>query len=114
MQVTGNITSDGEIQIDGALSGDIYCAKLTIGETGRINGSVVAEDCLVHGEVIGQIKVDSVTLSRSSRVEGDVLHDMLAIEPGARLDGHCRRLDKAEADDPKLDLVITDVDRSSF
>lgn len=114
MQVTGDIVSDGEVQIDGELSGDIHCAKLTIGETGRITGSVVADDCLVHGTVVGQIKADAVTLSRSSRVEGDVLHDMLAIEPGARLDGHCRRLDKKEADDPKLDLVVTDVDRSSF
>lgn len=114
MQVTGDIVSDGEVQIDGVLSGDIHCAKLTVGETGRINGSVVADDCLVHGEVVGQIKSDAVTLSRSSRVEGDVLHDMLAIEPGARLDGHCRRLDKGETDDPKLDLVVTDVDRGAF
>lgn len=114
MQVTGDIVSDGEVQVDGELTGDIHCAKLTIGETGRIVGSVVADDCLVHGAVVGQIKSDAVTLSRSSRVEGDVLHDMLAIEPGARLDGHCRRLDKSEADDPKLDLVVTDVDRGSF
>ena len=114
MQVTGDIVSDGEVQIDGELSGDIHCAKLTIGETGRITGAVVADDCLVHGAVVGQIKADAVTLSRSSRVEGDVLHDMLAIEPGARLDGHCRRLDKNEAEDPKLDLVVTDVDRGSF
>jgi len=114
MQVTGDIVSDGEVQIDGELTGDIHCAKLTIGETGRISGSVVADDCLVHGEVVGQIKSDAVTLSRSSRVEGDVLHDMLAIEPGARLDGHCRRLDKAENDDPKLDLVVTDVDQGAF
>lgn len=114
MQVTGDIVSDGEVQIDGVLSGDIHCAKLTIGETGRINGSVVADDCLVHGEVVGQIKSDAVTLSRSSKVEGDVLHDMLAIEPGARLDGHCRRLDKTDSDDPKLDLVVTDVDNGSF
>jgi cytoskeletal protein CcmA (bactofilin family) len=114
MQVTGDIVSDGEVQIDGELTGDIHCAKLTIGETGWISGSVVADDCLVHGEVVGQIKSDAVTLSRSSRVEGDVLHDMLAIEPGARLDGHCRRLDKAENDDPKLDLVVTDVDQGAF
>ena len=114
MQVTGDIVSDGEVQIDGELSGDIHCAKLTIGETGRISGSVVADDCLVHGEVVGQIKADAVTLSRSFRLEGDVLHDMLAIEPGARLDGHCRRLDKNETEDPKLDLVVTDVDRGSF
>ena len=114
MQVTGDIESDGEVQVDGELTGDIHCAKLTIGETGRITGSVVADDCLVHGTVVGQIKADAVTLSRSSKVEGDVLHDMLAIEPGARLDGHCRRLDKSEVDDPKLDLVVTDVDRGSF
>lgn len=114
MQVTGDIVCDGEVQIDGVLSGDIKCAKLTIGESGRINGSVIADDCLVHGEVIGQIKADSVTLSRSSRVEGDVLHDTLAIEPGARLDGHCRRLDAIDADDPKLDLVVTDVENSAF
>ena len=107
MQVTGDIASDGEVQVDGVLLGDIKCAKLTIGESGRIQGSVVADNCLVHGEVIGQIKADSVTLSRSSRVEGDVLHDTLAIEPGARLDGHCRRLDTIADSDPKLDLVIT-------
>jgi cytoskeletal protein CcmA (bactofilin family) len=114
MQVTGDIVSDGEVQIDGELSGDIHCAKLTIGETGRINRSVVAGDCLVHGTVVGQIKADAVKLSRSSRVEGDVMHDMLAIEPGARRDVHCRRLDKSETDDPKLDLVVIDVDRGSF
>lgn len=114
MQITGDIVSDGEVQIDGTLSGDIKCATLTIGESGRINGSVVVDDCLVHGEVIGQIKGDSVTLSRSSRVEGDVLHDTLAIEPGARLDGHCRRLETVDADDPKLDLVVTDIDKQAF
>lgn len=114
MEITGDIVSDGEVQIDGHLSGDIRCAKLTVGEGGRINGSVIADDCLVHGEVVGQIKAESVTLSRSSRVEGDVLHDTLAIEPGARLDGHCRRLDTLDTDDPKLDLVVTDVDKSAF
>ena len=114
MLVTGDIASDGEVQIDGILSGDIRCAKLTIGETGRINGSVIADECLVHGEVIGQIQSDAVTLSRSSHVEGDVLHDTLAIEPGARLDGHCRRLDKSGTDDSELDLVAKDVDKNAF
>lgn len=114
MQVTGDIVSDGEVQVDGILSGDVKCAKLTIGESGRISGSVVADECLVHGEVVGQIRSDSVTLSRSSRVEGDVLHDTLAIEPGARLDGHCRRIEASDADDPKLDLVVTDVNPSTL
>ena len=113
MQVTGDIDFDGEVQIDGILTGDIKCAKLTIGESGKVNGTVVAEDCLVHGEVTGQIRADSVTLSRSSRVDGDVLHDILAIEPGARLEAHFRRIE-GEDNDPKLDLVVTDVDKRAF
>lgn len=114
MQITGDIVSDGEVQIDGILSGDVKCAKLTVGESGRISGAVLADECLVHGEIVGEIKADSVTLSRSSRVEGDVLHDTLAIEPGARLDGHCRRIEATDADDPKLDLVVSDVNPNNL
>lgn len=109
MQVTGDIVSDGEVQIDGDVVGDIRCARLTVGEKGHIKGSVHADACFIHGTVVGQIQADAVELSRSSRVEGDVLHDSLAIEPGARLDGHCRRLEMREEEDNTLvDLVVSD------
>ena len=113
MQVTGDVVCDGEVQIDGALLGDIRCGKLIVGQTGKITGSVIADECLIQGEIVGQIKANSVTLSRSSRVQGDVVHETLAIEPGARLDGHMRRIETIDGDDPKLDLVVTDFDRET-
>ena len=47
----------------------------------------------VCGTVEGEVKASSVILTKTARVIGDVLHDSLAIEAGAYIDGHCRRID---------------------
>ena len=93
LTVDGDIVSDGEVQIDGKVDGDVKCLKLTVGQTGSINGSVTAERALIRGKVNGQIEANTVTLTRTSRVKGDILHETLMIEPGAHLEGHCRRMD---------------------
>ncbi|MHA1107759.1 MAG: bactofilin family protein [Alphaproteobacteria bacterium] len=103
LRIDGNITSSGEIQVDGVVNGDVKCAKISIGENGSVKGAVTAERALVRGKVTGQIKSRVVTLTRSSRVTGDVLHETLAIEPGARLEGNCRRMDEAET---SINLVV--------
>lgn len=106
LRVDGDITSDGEIQIDGVVNGDVRGTKLSIGQDGTIKGSVTAERALVRGRVTGQIKARVVTLTRSARVTGDVLHETLAIEPGARLEGNCRRMEAGK--DPNINLVVSD------
>ena len=106
LRINGDIISEGEIQIDGVVDGDVTGTRLSIGQGGTIKGSVTAERVLVRGRITGQIKARLVTLTRTARVTGDVLHETLAIEPGARLEGTCRRM---EADtDSNINLVISD------
>ena len=88
----GDLSSDGELQIDGTIDGDIRTKSLLVGETANIKGEIVADRIQVHGTINGQIKARSVTLARSARVIGDILHEDLAIENGAFLEGHCKRL----------------------
>jgi len=92
LRIIGDLTSEGEIQIDGTVDGDIRTKNLLIGETANIKGEIVADKVQVHGTINGQIKARSVTLARSARVIGDILHEDLAIENGAFLEGHCKRL----------------------
>ncbi len=106
LRVDGDIASDGEIQIDGTVDGDVRGSKLSIGQTGIINGAVTADRTLIRGRVNGQIKSRLVTLTRTARVSGDVLHETLAIEPGARLEGNCRRMEPAA--DNNINLVVSD------
>lgn len=108
MRIDGNIASDGEVQIDGVVDGDVKAAKLAIGETGRIRGAVASERLMVRGRVVGQIRAGFVTLTRTARVKGDIFHETLAIEPGAQLEGLCKRLETAPPlpGEPAINLIV--------
>lgn len=106
LRIVGDLSSDGEIQVDGAIDGDIRTKSLLIGETAHIKGEIVADSVHVHGTVNGQIKSRSVNLAKTAHVVGDVLHEDLAIETGAFLEGHCKRLpEKQEAAEGRINVV---------
>lgn len=107
LKVTGNLLCDGEVQIDGVVEGDVKCTKLTVGQTGEIKGSVITEVALIRGTVSGQIRAGKVTMTRTSRVSGDVLHESLMIEPGALIEGHCKRIGSMPTDqEPPINLIV--------
>jgi cytoskeletal protein CcmA (bactofilin family) len=93
LMITGNITSKGEVQVDGEIHGDIRCSSLLIGDKSQVNGGVVAEDVVVRGHLVGSIRGLRITLQAPSHVEGDIFHQSLAIEEGAYFEGQSRRSD---------------------
>ncbi len=108
LQIVGDLTSTGDLQVDGAVQGDIRSIALTIGESAQVRGGVMAESVRVCGSVIGQIEARRVELTKTARVTGDILHELLAIESGAYLEGNCRRLDEPRggAVEPRRDGVV--------
>jgi cytoskeletal protein CcmA (bactofilin family) len=88
--VVGNLTSGGDIQIDGTVEGDVRSVSLTVGDKATINGEIVADDVVVRGRVIGSIHARRVQLCSNCHVEGNILHEALAVETGAYFEGNCR------------------------
>jgi cytoskeletal protein CcmA (bactofilin family) len=105
LKIKGNLDSDGEIQVDGAVEGDIRSKTLLIGESAHITGEITADSVVVHGTVNGQIKARAVRLAASAHMVGDILHEDLAIETGAFLEGHCRRIEDEKAVKPAAAAV---------
>lgn len=91
LTIVGNLQSNGEVQIEGTVQGDLTAGRLVVGPHARITGSLIAEDIVVQGTVMGSIRGNRVTLQSSSKVEGDILHQSLAIEQGAFFEGKSRR-----------------------
>jgi cytoskeletal protein CcmA (bactofilin family) len=91
LTVYGSIVSEGEVQLDGSVEGDVRAGQLTIGEEASVKGEVVAESVTVRGRVEGSVRARTVQLASTARVEGDVIHATLSIESGAFFDGQCRR-----------------------
>ncbi len=97
LQITGNLVSRGEVQIEGEINGDIHGSHVLVGERATVTGGVVADEVVVRGHVMGSVRGKRVLLQSTSRVEGDIYHLTLAIEQGAYFEGKSRRTDDPTA-----------------
>jgi len=94
LKVDGNLTSSGDIQVDGTVEGDVTSRGLTVGDGAMVRGDLVAETIRVYGSVAGTIKANSVILASSAKVDGDITHGSLSMEAGASLAGQIKRLER--------------------
>ncbi len=87
----GDITSNGDIRIDGTLHGNIICtAKVVIGANGVIEGDITGQQADIMGRVSGTIKVkELLQLKGGSQITGNIHSSKLQIEPTANFNGQC-------------------------
>lgn len=91
MNVLGNIISDGVLDIDGQIDGNVRAEVVTLRPNGRIRGDLMAAEVYVHGTVDGLIKAQAVNLFATAIVRGIVMHESLTVEDGAVVDGKLKR-----------------------
>ncbi len=97
LEIVGDLMSDGEIQIDGTVKGDIKGHMLTVGEHGKVNGSTVAETVRISGTVNGRVEAKTVRLAKSAKVTADITHETLTIDAGAYFEGKVQSLKAASS-----------------
>ena len=91
IKITGDLFSDGDIQIDGVIVGDIKARTLTFGQSADVEGVVSAEDVRVGGRIAGKVMADHVALMKGASVTGSIVHQTLTVEPGAIFEGQVER-----------------------
>ncbi len=89
--VQGALISQGDMQIDGSVEGDIRSVTLMIGNSATIKGEIVAEEVVVRGRVEGRIRARRVQLDATAVVIGDILQEQLTVAAGATFEGTCRK-----------------------
>ncbi|MGH1418701.1 MAG: bactofilin family protein [Hyphomicrobiaceae bacterium] len=104
------IVSQGHVQIDGAVQGNVHGKQVSIGPQGAITGTVMAENVEVRGQLQGSIRSPSVTLHPTAQVEGDIHHRLLSIAEGAEFDGRVRRPKDPVELQPILDPALLSAD----
>lgn len=113
--IKGDIASDGIMQIDGRVEGDIKCLELVIGLKGSVSGCVETQNMQLFGTLQGKAIVDSLFVSKTAKLMGDATHNSLAIEPGAYIDGHCIRSSSTiRAEQSTPDLMLVDNSKSKL
>ena len=83
----GTLKSNGDIRIDGKFVGTITSeGKLSVSNSGSIEGDVFCKDAEFDGEISGNIKArGKVLVKPKAHIKGDVRYYDLQVEPGAHI-----------------------------
>lgn len=96
LRIEGGISGDGELHVDGAIRGDVRVTRLTVSETGDIEGTVEAEIVECRGRIVGSLSAKQVRLYGAAHVDGDITHEQLTIEAGAYFQGRSLKFPAAD------------------
>ena len=104
--VTGRLSGEGVVQIEGTVEGEINLkGYVIVTSTGRVKGPVEADVIRIAGQVEGNlISNDHVQLERTGTVNGDVTTVSFVIENGGRLNGRTTMVPE-QASTPRVDSV---------
>ncbi len=105
--ISGSVSSDGEVQLDGVIEGDLHCAKTVINEGATLSGNVAAQTVVVRGNISGSVWAQQLSIEATAYVEGDINYEDLTIEQGAFFEGRSRHLDNPLGEAPMLDEKIS-------
>jgi len=91
-EINGDVNSNGDIRIDGNLTGNLKTAgKVVVGETGKVTGEIICKNSEVLGVINGKIQVSELlSLKSTAKIFGDIITKKLAIEPGSIFTGNCK------------------------
>jgi cytoskeletal protein CcmA (bactofilin family) len=111
VEIIGQIKNSGEIQLEGAITGEVTVQSITIGTEGYLNGDINAQEVIVKGEVQGTIKANKVVLEHTAKVVGDIYHDVIIIQEGASVQGSMTK--SKEEPMPDNDLFLQPEEHSA-
>ena len=80
------------LRINGKFEGSLDTkGQLTVGENAHVQASIVGEKIIVSGKVFGNVVAsDSLSLTQTAHLIGDIRTPILSIAEGALLQGKCQ------------------------
>ncbi len=84
----GKISNSKTIEINGRVEADIKSEKITLGKSASFEGGIQADLVVISGKYQGKLKADSVWLTDSSIITGEINYKSLQMDRGAAL--NCR------------------------
>lgn len=101
VKLKGNLKSDGNITVNGSVSGEIKTkANVNIGSGAEVRASVTAKSVVVSGVVQGNINAeDQLSITDTGKVYGDINVGILSIAPGALFTGKCLMPEEEKVED---------------
>lgn len=90
-RVTGKLTFEGPVRIEGHVEGEITARDtLTIGEGADVKAQITGNSIVIHGRVTGDVKANKrLEIQAPGRLVGNITTPVLVIHEGVTFEGQC-------------------------
>jgi cytoskeletal protein CcmA (bactofilin family) len=85
--IKGDVEAEIDLQIDGAVHGDVRCGTLIVNEHALVSGSITADRVRVAGNVDGGIDATDLAVEPGARIKGDISYSRLRVSNGGVFEG---------------------------
>ncbi len=98
--ITGDMSFEGSVRIDGTFEGNIHSAKdgtLIVSEGATITGEVRVPNLVLHGSITGNVFTSqTLKLGGTARLNGDVEYTVIAQAEGSWINGRMKHVDSSK------------------
>ena len=101
ISVSGNIFSEGDMDISGQITGSVVASAISVKEGGVINGNVYANELSMvkGGEIKGNVFAKKIKLLKGAKILGEIKYTFLSMEAGAVIECSCSCVEENIIDD---------------
>jgi cytoskeletal protein CcmA (bactofilin family) len=91
-EIEGKFICSDSVRLDGTIRGEVRVTKrLVMGTDGRVVGNIWAAEAVIKGKVNGDLTVtESLHLTESAVIEGNIAAKTMQVDEGARYIGTCK------------------------
>jgi cytoskeletal protein CcmA (bactofilin family) len=100
LNISGDLVSQGSIEIGGKVKGNVKCNNVIIRKESKVDGDIFADKLVIKGVVKGIVNVDDVIIDDTGVFEGQINYKNLTTKPGANINGILNKVDK-----PKEEII---------
>ena len=72
LNISGDLVSQGSIEIGGKVKGNVKCNNVVIRKESKVDGDIFADKLVIKGVVKGVVNVDDVIIDESGIFEGQI------------------------------------------
>ena len=87
LRITGSMTGNVDVVIDGVLAGEVRGRTVTIGPRADVDGSLKAHAVDIAGRMQGRVEAMLVHIGPGAEVDATIYHHKLDVERGAVVRG---------------------------
>lgn len=89
--IKGIVATEGALEVQGTIDGEIAAESIVIGHEGRVTGTIRAAQAELRGHMAGDIACGELTIRAAAKSRADAVCETLVIESGAWVEGRFSR-----------------------